>query len=50
MTKALELQGGYGYVRETGIEKLVRDAAAFWHSGGASKSLMLRAARLIREA
>jgi len=50
VTKALELHGGYGYMRETGIEKLVRDAAAFWHSDGANKSLMLRAARLIRDA
>jgi alkylation response protein AidB-like acyl-CoA dehydrogenase len=50
VTKALELHGGYGYMREAGIEKLVRDAAAFWHSDGANKSLLLRAARLIREA
>ncbi len=49
VTKALELHGGYGYMRETGIEKLVRDAAAFWHSDGANKSLLLRAARIIRE-
>lgn len=49
VTKALELHGGYGYMRETGIEKLVRDAAAFWHSDGANKSLLLRAARTIRD-
>ena len=48
VTKALELHGGYGYMRETGIEKLVRDAAAFWHSDGANKSLLLRAAKTIR--
>ena len=47
VTKALELHGGYGYMRESGIEKLVRDAAAFWHSDGANKSLLLRAARTI---
>lgn len=49
VTKTLELHGGYGYMRETGIEKLLRDAAAFWHSDGANKSLLLRAARLISE-
>jgi alkylation response protein AidB-like acyl-CoA dehydrogenase len=47
VTKALELHGGYGYMREAGIEKLVRDAAAFWHSDGANKSLLLRAAKTI---
>jgi alkylation response protein AidB-like acyl-CoA dehydrogenase len=49
VTKTLELHGGYGYMREMGIEKLVRDAAAFWHSDGANKSLLLRAAMLIRD-
>jgi len=50
VTKALELHGGYGYMREAGIEKLVRDAAAFSHSDGANKSLLLRAARMIADA
>lgn len=49
VTKALELHGGYGYMRETGLEKLVRDAAAFLHSDGANRSLLLKAARFIRE-
>lgn len=48
VTKALELHGGYGYMRETGLEKLVRDAAAFHHSDGANRSLLLKAARFIR--
>jgi alkylation response protein AidB-like acyl-CoA dehydrogenase len=34
VTTALELHGGYGYMRELGLEKLVRDAAAFLHSDG----------------
>jgi alkylation response protein AidB-like acyl-CoA dehydrogenase len=49
VVKALELHGGLGYMKEAGIEKLVRDAAAFHHSDGANKSLLLRAARLIRQ-
>lgn len=49
VTTALELHGGYGYMRETGIEKLVRDAAAFLHSDGANRTLLLKAARFIRE-
>lgn len=49
VTAALELHGGYGYMRDTGMEKLVRDAAAFLHSDGANGSLLLKAARFIRE-
>jgi len=49
VTKALELHGGYGYMREVGIEKLVRDAAAFLHSDGVNRSLLLKAARFIRQ-
>lgn len=48
VTRALELHGGYGYMRETGVEKLVRDAAAFLHSDGANRSLLLKAARFLR--
>ncbi|MEK9660754.1 MAG: acyl-CoA dehydrogenase family protein [Alphaproteobacteria bacterium] len=40
----LELHGGYGYMKETGVEKLVRDAAAFLHSDGVNRTLLLRAA------
>jgi len=49
VTATLELHGGYGYMRDTGIEKLVRDAAAFLHSDGANASLLLKAARFIRQ-
>lgn len=49
VTGALELHGGYGYMRETGLEKLVRDAAAFLHSDGANRSLLLKGARFIRQ-
>ena len=49
VTMAMELHGGYGYMRETGLEKLVRDAAAFLHSDGANRSLLLKAARFIRQ-
>ncbi len=49
VTTALELHGGYGYMREFGLEKLVRDAAAFLHSDGANRSLLLKGARFIRQ-
>lgn len=49
VTTALELHGGYGYMRDTGVPKLVRDAAAFLHSDGANQSLLLKAARFIRQ-
>jgi len=48
VTETLELHGGYGYMRELGIEKLVRDAAAFLHSDGANKTLLLKAARFLQ--
>ncbi len=48
VTKALELHGGHGYMREAGVEKLVRDAAAFLHSDGANRTLLLKAAKYIR--
>ena len=48
VTRALEVHGGYGYMRDIGMEKLVRDAAAFLHSDGANRSLLLKAARSIR--
>ncbi len=50
VTAALELHGGYGYMREVGLEKLARDAAAFLHSDGANRSLLLKGARFIRQA
>lgn len=50
VTRAMEMHGGYGYMRDLGMEKLVRDAAAFLHSDGANRSLLLKAARFIRQA
>lgn len=47
VTKCLELHGGTGYMRETGIEKLVRDAAAFSHSDGVNRTLLLKASKYI---
>jgi alkylation response protein AidB-like acyl-CoA dehydrogenase len=49
VTTTLSLHGGHGYMKELGIEKLVRDAAAFLHSDGANRTLLLKAARFIRE-
>ena len=43
-TWCLEIHGGYGYMKETGVEKLVRDAAAFLHSDGVNRTLFLKAA------
>jgi alkylation response protein AidB-like acyl-CoA dehydrogenase len=43
-TWCLEIHGGYGYMKETGVEKLVRDAAAFLHSDGVNRTLFLSAA------
>lgn len=48
VTRALALHGGYGYMREMGMEKLVRDAAAFLHSDGTNRALLLKAASFIR--
>jgi alkylation response protein AidB-like acyl-CoA dehydrogenase len=47
-TKAMELHGGYGFMRNLGMEKLLRDAAAFLHSDGANLTLLLKAAKAIR--
>jgi alkylation response protein AidB-like acyl-CoA dehydrogenase len=46
---ALEIHGGHGYMRDSGVEKLARDAAAFLHSDGANASLKLKAANAIRQ-
>jgi alkylation response protein AidB-like acyl-CoA dehydrogenase len=48
-TWTLEIHGGYGYMKETGVEKLVRDAAAFLHSDGVNRTLLLRAANFMWE-
>jgi alkylation response protein AidB-like acyl-CoA dehydrogenase len=44
---AMELHGGYGYMRDLGLEKLLRDATAFLHSDGANRTLLLKAANLM---
>lgn len=43
-TWTMEIYGGHGYMKEYGVEKLVRDAAAFLHSDGVNRTLCLRAA------
>ena len=43
----LEIHGGHGYMKEAGVEKLVRDAAAFLHSDGVNRTLLLRAANFM---
>ena len=43
-TWTMEIHGGHGYMKETGVEKLVRDAAAFLHSDGVNRTLFLKAA------
>jgi acyl-CoA dehydrogenase len=40
----MEIHGGHGYMKEFGVEKLVRDAAAFLHSDGVNRTLFLKAA------
>jgi len=47
VTWAAELHGGSGYMREVGIEKLVRDVAAFLHSDGVNRTLLLKASKMI---
>jgi alkylation response protein AidB-like acyl-CoA dehydrogenase len=46
-TWCLEIHGGYGYMKETGVEKLVRDVAAFLHSDGVNRTLLLKAANFM---
>ncbi|HLH67697.1 MAG TPA: acyl-CoA dehydrogenase family protein [Candidatus Dormibacteraeota bacterium] len=48
VTRALDLHGGRGYLRDAGVEKWWRDVAAFFHSDGANRALLIRAARAIR--
>ena len=47
VTWALEIHGGHGYMKEAGVEKLVRDAAAYLHSDGVNRSLFLKAANFM---
>ena len=43
-TWCMEIHGGHGYMKEFGVEKLVRDSAAFLHSDGVNRTLFLKAA------
>ena len=47
VTWASEIHGGYGYMRDVGFEKLLRDAAAFLHSDGVNRTLLLKAANFM---
>ena len=47
VTWASEIHGGYGYMRDVGFEKLLRDTAAFLHSDGVNRTLLLRAANFM---
>jgi len=49
-TWTMEIHGGHGYMKEFGVEKLVRDAAAFLHSDGVNRTLFLKAANFMFEA
>jgi alkylation response protein AidB-like acyl-CoA dehydrogenase len=46
-TWCLEIHGGHGYMKEVGVEKLVRDAAAYLHSDGVNRTLFLKAANFM---
>jgi alkylation response protein AidB-like acyl-CoA dehydrogenase len=46
-TWCLEIHGGHGYMKEVGVEKLVRDAAAYLHSDGVNRTLCLKAANFM---
>ena len=46
-TWCLEIHGGHGYMKEVGVEKLVRDAAAYLHSDGVNHTLLLKAANFM---
>ena len=46
-TWCMEIHGGHGSMKEFGVEKLVRDAAAFLHSDGVNRTLFLKAANIM---
>lgn len=45
VTKCSEIHGGSGYMKDIGFEKLIRDTAAFLHSDGVNRTLLLKAAK-----
>jgi alkylation response protein AidB-like acyl-CoA dehydrogenase len=46
-TWCLEIHGGHGYMKESGVEKLVRDAGSALHGDGVNRTLFLKAANII---
>ncbi len=46
-TWCLVIHGGHGYMKESGVDKLVRDAASVLHGDGVNRMLYLKAANLI---
>ena len=46
-TWCIEIHGGHGYMKESGVEKLVRDAASALHGDGVNRTLFLKAANII---
>ncbi len=46
-TWTMEIHGGHGFMKEFGVEKLLRDAAAFLHSDGVNHTLFLKAANFM---
>ena len=48
-TWASEIHGGSGFMKDVGLEKLMRDSAAFLHSDGVNRTLLLKAADWIFE-
>ncbi|MDH5749695.1 MAG: acyl-CoA/acyl-ACP dehydrogenase [Rhodospirillales bacterium] len=47
VTGCSEIHGGSGFMKDVGFEKLIRDAAAFLHSDGVNRTLLLKAANYI---
>ena len=43
----LEIYGGHGYMKELGVETLVRDAASVLHGDGVNRTFYLKAANFI---
>lgn len=46
-TWTLEIHGGTGYMKETGVEKLPCDAAGFPHWDGVNRTLFLKASNFM---
>ncbi len=46
-TWTMEIHGGHGYMKEFGVEKLLRDAAGWLHSDGVNRTLFLKAANFM---